>query len=102
MTRRPPKPDLAAGDRVLVKACRWVQGPGGPVWARYGTRWRVVDRVVHDVWAGWQIASTPTAPHHPSREPARHVVAVLRADPTRTERAVPAAAVQLDLFGVAS
>ena len=77
---RPPRPDLQHGDKVLVVACRWVSTPAGRAWLPHGGfRWRVVDRVVWDGWCGWQVMSTPTAGHHPSRESAAAVVAVLRA-----------------------
>jgi hypothetical protein len=96
VVRRPSRPDLDPGDRVLVVAHRWLDTPGGPMWLPSGGyRWRLVGRVVWDSWAGWQIETDPEAPHHPSREQARHVVAVLRTNPRR-----PVPSVQLDLFGV--
>lgn len=95
-TRRPPRPDLGPGDRVLIQAHRWVRGPRGNVWVPTGRyRWRVVDRVVWDVWCGWQLMAEPTAPHHPSREAARDVVCVIRA---ADRPAPPEGPVQLDLF----
>jgi hypothetical protein len=102
--RRPAKPDLHPGDKVLVVAHRWLDRPGGWSWLPYGGfRWRVVDSVVWDRWMdAWQIMSDPTAPHHPSREDARYIVSVLRAAPAApaAPAAAPQHAVQLGLFDI--
>ena len=103
--RRPPRPDLDPGDRVLVVAHRWVTTRTVHAWLPTGGyRWRVVDRLVWDSWcASWQIMSDPVEPHHPSREDARYVVAVLR--PGGERRPAPAARpvpLQLGLFEIAS
>lgn len=97
--RRPPRPDLDGGDRILVVAHRWHDLPdGGRAWLPCGGfRWRVVDRVVHDQWCGWQVYCCDPAPHHPTRESAAEIRAVLRA--YGGERRPPAPEpVQLDLF----
>lgn len=98
LRRRPPKPDLVAGDQVLVEAHRWQDTPDGRRWAPTGAhRLRVVERLAWDSWCeSWQIWSTPTAPEHPSREDIRHVVEVWRAG------TVPTLVKQLDLFAAAS
>lgn len=96
MTGRPARPDLDAGDRILVVAHRWHDLPGGRAWLPVGgLRWRVVDRVVHDQWCGWQVHCSDPAPHHPNREAAAEVVAVLRVGGERRPDLAP---VQLDLF----
>lgn len=101
MSRRPPRPDLDPGDRVLIAAHHWQDTPAG---RRMGLpngqyRWRVVDRVVFDIWMGWTIRTTPTRGDHPSRENANHVVSVVRAGGEhRPEPAPPPQPVQLDLF----
>lgn len=94
---RPPRPDLDPGDRVLVVAHRWQEVPGGRMWLPCGGyRWRTVERIVWDQWCGWQLTCSDPAPHHPSREAARAVVAVLRAAPRPDPAQVPE---QLELFG---
>ena len=101
--RRPPRPDLDPGDRVLVVAHHWQDGPAGRVWVPTGGyRWRVVDRVVFDTWCGWQVMCQPEAPHHPSREDARHVVSALRARPADPVPVAAPVGMQLGLFEVAN
>lgn len=103
MSRRPPRPDLDAGDRVLVVAKLWITTATVHAWLPTGGyRWRTVDRLVWDHWReSWQVMSTPAAPHHPDREDSRDVVAVLRPNGERRPVVRPQVPVQLDLFEVA-
>lgn len=106
--RRPRKPDLAHGDEVLIQAHHWVDtGAGRICWLPSGGyRRRLIARIAWDKWCGWQVMSEPTAPHHPSREAASEIVAVLRARPRPGApdpvAPAPLPAVQLGLFEVAS
>lgn len=102
MSRRPPRPDLDPGDRVLIAAHRWHQLPGGRMaWLPFAGqyRWRVVDHLKFDTYVGWCIWSTPTRGDHPSRERPAEVVSVVRAGGEhRPAPAPPPQPVQLDLF----
>lgn len=74
--RRPPKPDVRAGDVVEVQVCAWHDDEGGRTersWRPTGTTFvTVAGDVVWDRWAGgWQVDLSKN-PHH-GRVRARYV-----------------------------